>query len=85
MARPLEALQAEILTLSSADRVRLLEHLLASLDRDEDSERAWDAVAATRLEQLRSGVVQPVPLADVIRRLEARSPERKSRSIQGPN
>ena len=74
MARPLEALQAEIMSLSSEDRVRLIEHLVASLDRDEDQEHAWDRVAATRLSQIRNGAVQSVPLADVIRRLEARFP-----------
>ena len=42
MSTTLEALQAEVLRLSPADRARLLDRLIASLDVDSEAEAAWD-------------------------------------------
>lgn len=70
----LETLQAEVLLLSSSDRAKLLDSLIASLDEDAEVEAAWDALADTREQALRDGIVDTVPLEDVMARLEARFP-----------
>lgn len=62
MSVNLDALQAQVLGLSKADRTRLLERLVVSLDVD-----ARDA-------ELESGRVAPVALDDAMARLRARFP-----------
>ena len=74
MTRTLEALQAEVLRLPPTDRARLLDRLIASLDADAESEAAWDQLAHQRDEELETGVIQAVPLEEVVARLEARFP-----------
>ena len=74
MPQPLEALEAEVMRLSPADRARLLERLVASLDADAEAEAAWDALADERERLLAEGAVQPVPLDEALARLEARFP-----------
>ncbi|MEW6415477.1 MAG: addiction module protein [Pseudomonadota bacterium] len=70
----LETLQAEVLLLSSADRAKLLDSLIASLDADAEAEAAWDALADAREQALRDGAVDALPLEEVMARLEARFP-----------
>ncbi|MDP3420423.1 MAG: addiction module protein [Thiobacillus sp.] len=70
----LETLQAEMLLLSSSDRAKLLDSLIASLDEDAEAEAAWDALADAREQALRDGTVDTVPLEEVMARLEARYP-----------
>lgn len=70
----LEALQAQVLSLSKADRARLLERLVASLDVDAQAEEAWEQLAETRELELSSGQVAAVPLEDAMARLRARFP-----------
>ncbi len=72
MPRTLEALQAEVMRLSSADRARLLDRLVASLDVDAEAEAAWDELADEREAELRSGGATAVPLDVAVARLEAR-------------
>jgi hypothetical protein len=74
MSSNLEVLQAEVLRLSPADRARLLDRLVASLDVDASVEAAWDAVADRREQEFGSGAVQSVPVEVAIARLEARFP-----------
>jgi hypothetical protein len=74
MASNLEVLQAEVLRLSPADRARLLDRLVASLDVDASVEAAWDAVADQREQELSAGTAQAVPVEVAIARLEARFP-----------
>jgi putative addiction module component (TIGR02574 family) len=74
MATTLDSLQAQILSLSKADRSRLLERLIASLDVDPDTEEAWDKVVEARDVDIDSGAVAPVPLEDVMTRLRAQFP-----------
>lgn len=71
MPSTFEALQAEVLRLPPADRAKLLDRLIASLDVD--AEAAWDAVADRRENELESGSSQAVPVEVAIARLEARS------------
>jgi hypothetical protein len=74
MPSNLDVLQAEVLRLSPADRARLLDRLLASLDVDADVEAAWDRLADQREQEIGSGAVEAVPLAVAVARLEARFP-----------
>jgi hypothetical protein len=74
MANTLERLQAEVMRLSPADRARLLDRLIASLDTDHDADGAWDAVAEGRERELVGGAVNAEPLEVVVARLEARFP-----------
>lgn len=74
MSSTLETLDAEVLRLSSVDRARLLDRLIASLDADSESETAWDAIADQREQGLEAGSVQAVPLEGVMARLEERFP-----------
>ena len=69
-----EALQAEVLSLSRADRSRLLDRLIASLDEDAEIEAEWDAIADDRQAELTSGAAKSVPLSEAIAVLEARFP-----------
>lgn len=74
MTVTLETLQAEVLRLSPADRAKLLDRLIASLDVDAGSEAAWDELADQREQELATGVVAAVPLEVAVARLEARFP-----------
>ncbi len=72
MSTSLEAIQAEVSRLSPADRSRLLEHLIASLEVDDEVEAAWEAVADEREADVAAGKVRPIPFEEAIARLEAR-------------
>lgn len=74
MTTALEQVQAEALKLTAADRARLLEWLLVSLDVSEGTDEAWRLVAQARDLELDRGVVQPMMLEDVVARLGARFP-----------
>lgn len=74
MMNSLEQLQAQALSLSRSDRVRLLECLVTSLDADQELESAWDALADRREAESAAGTAASLPLEDVIARLEARFP-----------
>ena len=68
----LEVLEAEVLKLAPAERTRLLERLIASLDTDPEIEAAWDQEADRREAALASGAVSAVPGHEAIARLQAR-------------
>jgi putative addiction module component (TIGR02574 family) len=74
MSVNLDALQAQVLGLSKADRTRLLERLVVSLDVDAQAEEEWEQVADARDAELQSGRVAPVALEDAVARLRARFP-----------
>lgn len=74
MAATFEVLQSQVLSLSRADRSRLLEQLIARLDRDMAAEAAWDAVAEEREAALDAAAVAPVALEDTMARLRAKFP-----------
>ena len=74
MQATLETLQSEVLRLSSADRAKLLDRLIASLDVDSDAEAAWDELADKRERQLDAGAAKALPLDMVVAGLEARFP-----------
>ncbi len=71
MPIPLEALEAEVLHLPSADRSRLLDKLIASLDEDRAIDEAWMQEAKRRDDEIESGSVQAIPGDVVLARLRA--------------
>lgn len=71
MVRPIEALAEEVLSLPRAQRTRLLDRMVTSLDQDRARDEAWDALAARREAELDSVAVQDEPLAVVLDRLRA--------------
>jgi hypothetical protein len=60
MAMPVEVLEAELLRLPTAERTRLLDHVIASLDADNARDRAWDQIAAERQAEIESGSVTAI-------------------------
>ena len=74
MQANLEALQAEVLRLSAADRAKLLDRLIVSLDVDPETEAAWDELADRREQEIEAGTAKSVPLDAVVARLETRFP-----------
>jgi hypothetical protein len=71
MGIPLEALESQVLQLSTADRRRLLDRVVASLDVDAARDAAWDAVAAQRDADAHRDSSLLVPLDEVLARLRA--------------
>lgn len=72
MSRNLEALEAEVLSLSPADRRHLLERLIVSLDEDAELEAEWRVEAERREAELASGAVVAVPGEEAMSRLRTR-------------
>lgn len=69
MSMPVEALEAALLQLPTAERARLLDRVVASLDADAERDRAWDEVAARRDAEITSGSAAEVPGPEAIARL----------------
>ena len=57
MSSTVETLEAEALQLSAAERARLVERLIASLDIDPEVEEAWAAEVERRNAEIESGAV----------------------------
>lgn len=72
MELTLDTLQAEVLKLPAADRVRLLDVLLDSIDEDDEVERDWERVADERDAELESGTALPVDGPSVLARLRTK-------------
>lgn len=68
----LEVLEAQVLSLSSEDRARLLDRLILSLDEDKVRDAAWNELAAQRDEEIESGRVAEIDGAEVLARLRAK-------------
>ena len=66
-----EMLEAEARNLAPAERARLLEHLIASLDEDTETEEAWNAEIVKRIESIECGSVQCLPAAEAISQARA--------------
>lgn len=69
MGLPLEALESQVLQLPTADRVRLLDRVVASLDADAARDAAWDAVAARRDDEAKNDPSLLVPVDEALARL----------------
>lgn len=71
MTLPVEVLETQLLQLSKADRIRVLDRVVASLDADAVRDAAWDAVAARREADAESDPSLMLPLDDVLAGLRA--------------
>ena len=71
MFMTIEVLEAEALRLSAADRARLVERLITSLDTDPEVEEAWSAEAERRNAESESGAVALLPGPETLARLKA--------------
>lgn len=61
-----EELEAAAMSLPRAERARLAERLLASLDDEADVEEAWREEVRRRLEAYRKGEMEAVPASKVL-------------------
>lgn len=71
MQTQFETLEAEALKLSVAERAKLAEHLIASLDEDSEIEEAWAAETERRIAEIEAGTVRMIPAAEAIARARA--------------
>jgi putative addiction module component (TIGR02574 family) len=62
-----DRLERELLKLPAADRARLAERLIASLDEDPEVEAAWMTEVRRRDAELESGAVRAIPVEDALR------------------
>lgn len=67
-----EQIERELMKLPSADRARLAERLIASLDEDAEVEGAWLTEIRRRDEELASGAVEAIPLEDALTTVRTR-------------
>ena len=67
-----EQIEQELMKLPVADRARLAERLIASLDADAEIEAAWTAEVRLRDEEMRSGAVEAIPLEDALTTVRTR-------------
>ena len=71
MSSRVEELEAEALQLPAADRARLVERLIASLDADPDVEEAWAAEIERRHAEVETGKVSLLPGPETLAKLKA--------------
>lgn len=71
MRIPVDVLEAELLQLPKADRIRVLDRVVASLDADAARDAAWDALAARRDAQAEQDPSLLLALDDVLLGLRA--------------
>lgn len=71
MSLTVEVLEAEALNLSVAERARLVEKLIVSLDAEPDVEAAWAVEIERRHAEIESGAISLLPGAETLARLEA--------------
>jgi putative addiction module component (TIGR02574 family) len=72
MPTRVEVLESEVLALPTADRSRLLERLIASLDADPEIKEAWLQEAARRDAQVSNNSVTWVPGEEAMSRLRSK-------------
>ena len=71
MQTQFETLEAEALKLTVAERAKLAEHLIASLDEDSEIEEAWAGETERRIAEIEAGTAQLIPAAEAIARARA--------------
>lgn len=72
MSSTLEALEAAALQLSTTERARLIERLIASLEIDPAAEDAWAAEVERRNAEIESGAVSLILGSEALVRLKAK-------------
>ena len=71
METQLEILESEALKLTPGERAALAQRLLASLDKDAETEDAWAVEIERRIADVESGAVQVVPIAEALAQVRA--------------
>ena len=71
MPLPIEIIEAEALGLTAAERTRLIEKLMLSLEMAPDIEDAWAAEVARRRGEIESGAVAPLPGPEALKDLKS--------------
>ncbi|BBP00130.1 addiction module protein [Sulfuriferula nivalis] len=71
MTTQFEILEAEVLKLVPTERALLAEHIIASLDGDNEIDSAWAAEVENRIAEVEGGLVIGTPLAEVIAQARA--------------
>lgn len=71
MSTPLEVLAQQVLQLPTAERIRLLDQVITSLDVDRERDAKWNALAARRDAEADSDASALVPGVEAIARLRA--------------
>ena len=71
MPLTVEVLEAEALSLSIADRSRLVEKLIISIDTEPGVESAWAEEVERRYAEIESGAVSLLPGVETLARLKA--------------
>ena len=66
-----ETLEAAALQLTPADRARLIDRLIATLDADPEVEEAWAAEVERRQTEIENGTVSLLPGPETITKLKA--------------
>ncbi len=69
MSSTIESIEAEALQLSTAERARLVERLIASLDAGPEVEEAWAAEVERRHAVIESKTVALLPGAETLAKL----------------
>jgi putative addiction module component (TIGR02574 family) len=79
MKRPAKDIVNAAIRLSENDRLEIVEELLASLEpqTDEDVDAAWAAEVERRSDEIKQGIVRPIPWEEV--KSQARERVRGSR------
>jgi hypothetical protein len=71
VVRPVDVLEAEALSLSQADRSRLVDRLMTSLGHDPEWEQAWSDEADRREARIESGQASWVSGTEAVARLRS--------------
>ncbi len=71
MTPTLEMVETQVLALAAADRARLLDRLISSLDEDPSIESAWFDEARRRDVEMDAGAVMSISLADALSSLRS--------------
>ena len=63
MTRPAKEIVNAAIKLAERDRLQIVEEILASLepDNDDDVDAAWAAEVEQRSQEIRQGIVRPIP------------------------
>ena len=67
MTRPAKEIVNAAIKLAERDRLQIVEEILASLepDKDDDVDAAWAAEVERRSQEIKQGIVRPIPWATV--------------------
>lgn len=71
METRLEILESEALNLNPGERAAFAQRLLASLDKDAETEEDWAVKIERRIADVESGAVQVVPIAEALAQVRA--------------